>query len=126
MLPVHRDGVVDRRDHREAVGLQLHDPGAQHLVVVGDVEVAGALLHQPRDARAEGLRLGEPGRAHGEELLDVDPVAELAQLRHPERVGLAVEVEARHLGEHDALVEVGVGLAGEHLHLVARAGPARG
>src|SRR6478752_7376880 len=37
---------------------------------------------------------------------------------HPERVGLAVEVEARHLGEHDPLVEVGVGLAGEHLHLV--------
>ena len=72
-------------------------------------------------ARAEGLRLGEPGRAHGEELLDVDQVAELAQVRHPERVGLAVEVEARHLGQPDALVELGVGLAGEDLDLVAEA-----
>ena len=85
-----------------------------------DVEVVGAVLQQPRDARAEGLRLGEAGRAHGEELLDVDQVAELAQLRHPERVGLAVEVEAGHLGEADALVEVGVGLAGEHLDRRAR------
>ena len=96
---VDGDRVVDRRDHRAGRRLQLEDPGAEHLVVVDDVEVAGPLLHQPRDPRAEGLRLGEPGRAHREELLDVDQVAELAQLRHPERVGLAVEVEARHLGQ---------------------------
>ena len=73
---------------------------------------------QPDDARAEGLRLGEPGRAHGQELLDVDQVAELARPRHPERVGLAVEVQAGHLGQPDALVELGVRLAGEDLDLV--------
>ena len=38
--------------------------------------------------------------------------------RHPERVGLAVEVEARHLGQPDAVVELGVRLPGEHLDLV--------
>ena len=40
------------------------------------------------------------------------------QARHPERVGLAVEVQAGHLGQPDAGVELGVRLPGEHLDVV--------
>ena len=42
--------------------------------------------------------------------------------RGAERVGLAVEVEAGHLGQPDARVEHRVGLAGEHLDVVAERG----
>ena len=72
------------------------------------------------DAAAEGARLGEAGRPHRRDLLDVDEVAELGGAGRAERVGLAVEVQARHLGQPDALVELGVGLPGEHLDLVTR------
>ena len=53
------------------------------------------------------------------ELQHVDPVAELAELGRAEGVVVAVQVEARHLGEDDLLpVEVRVGLAGEDLDRV--------
>ena len=45
--------------------------------------------------------------------------AELAEPGDPEGIGLAVEVEAGHRGEADALVHIGPGLAGEHLDRVA-------
>ena len=104
----------------------VEDPVGQHLVVVHDVEVGRAPAQQPGHPGAERLGLREAGRAHGEELLDVDEVAELPEPGHAERVGLAVEVQARHLGQPDAVVEVGVGLTGEHLDVVAERAPARG
>ena len=84
-----------------------------------DVEVVDAIGQEPRDTGAERLRLGEPGRAHGEELLDVHQVTELSEPRDPKGVRLAVEVEARDPGEDHAVVEVGVRRAREHLDVVA-------
>ena len=49
----------------------------------------------------------------------VEAVRELARVGHPERVGVAVEVEARDRGEAHPLVELGPGLAGEDLDAVA-------
>ena len=115
---VEGDRVVHGGDQRQPQLLDVEHAVAEHLVVVDDVEVVDPRPQQPRDPGAERLGLGEPGRAHGEELLDVHQVAELPQPRHPERVGLAVEVQARHLRQPDARVELRVGLAGEHLDLV--------
>jgi hypothetical protein len=111
--------VVDRGDHREALLGDVEHPESEGLVVVDDVEVATAILHQPRDALRERLGFGEPGRPHGEDLLDVDQVAVLLGPRSAERVGLPVEVQGRDLRQRDALVELGVRLAGEHLDRVA-------
>ena len=69
---------------------------------------------------------GKPAVHMVSDLLDVDEVAELGGTRRPERVGLAVEVEAGHLGQPDAGVELGVGLSGEDLDLVAEPRPAHG
>ena len=56
---------------------------------------------------------------HRPELQEVEDVPELPRVRHPERVGIAIEVEARNRGERHPPVELGVRLAGEHLHVVA-------
>ena len=67
----------------------LHHPeqaGAEALVVVHDVEVGAAVLQQPPGAEGERVRLGEAGRAHDPELLDVDAGLELVRPRHPKRV----------------------------------------
>jgi hypothetical protein len=77
---------------------------------------ASSAPHPP----AEGSRLGEAGRAHHGELGGVDPGAELPGFGHPERVRLAVQVEAGHGHEADAVVEDRPRLAGEHGHLVAQ------
>ena len=58
-----------------------------------------ALAQQAGGAQREGERLGEAGGPHRGELEQVDPVAELAAARGAEGVGLAVEVEAGHLGQ---------------------------
>ena len=120
--PVEGDRVVQRRDQRQAHLLDVEHAVAEHLVVVDDVEVVDAGPQQPGHAGAERLRLREAGGAHRQELLDVHQVAELARLRDPERVRLAVEVQARHLGQLHARVEHGVGLAGEDLDLVPEVG----
>ena len=83
----------------------------QHLVVVHDVEVPGTLPEQSGNPLAEGLGLGKASRAHREELFDVDEVAELAELGDPEGIRLAIEIQTGNLGESDALIEIGVGLA---------------
>ncbi|GLP73101.1 hypothetical protein TUM20983_02110 [Mycobacterium antarcticum] len=45
----------------------------------------------------------------------------LAGPRDAERIGLAVEVEARHLGQaHPRVETLGIGLAGEDLDVVAK------
>jgi len=43
-------------------------------------------------------------------------------VRRPEGVRLPVEVEARDLGERDAVVQFGIRLAAEHLDPVAQLG----
>ena len=101
---------------------QAQQPAAEGLVVVDDVELGGPGEQVPGGAQAEGQRLGEPGGAHGRPLGDVDPVAELRGPGRAERVGLAVEVQARQPGERHAVVELGVGLAAEHLDPVPELG----
>ena len=76
----------------------------------------------PADPQAERVRLGEPGPAHEGELTQVDRVSELVGPRHPERVRRPVEVEARHLHQLAHVVELGIGLAGEHRDVVAEVG----
>ncbi len=97
----------------------VQQAGAEALVVVDDVELVAAVGQEPGDPHAEGLRLGEARRPGRQQLVQVDAVADLAGPRDPERVGLAVEVEAGHLGQPHPRVEAfGVGLTGEDLDVV--------
>ena len=60
--------------------LDVEHPVAERLVVVDDVEVVDAApAAAGRRAVLNVLRLGEAGGPHGQELLDVDAVAELAR-----------------------------------------------
>ena len=72
----------------------------------------------PRPA-GEGQRLGEgAGRERGD-LDEVRPVLELPEARHAHREVVVVDVEAGQLDERDPLVEHRVGLAAQHLDVVA-------
>ena len=114
------DRVVHRGDHRHAQLGDLQQAGAEALVVVHDVEVVEALGQQPGGAQAERLGLGEAGRPGRQQLAQVDAGLDLAGPRDAERVRLAVEIEAGHLGQaHPRVEPLGVGLAGEHLDVVA-------
>ena len=85
-----------------------------------DVELVAAFGQDPGHPQAERLRLGEARRPRGQQLEQVDAVADLAGPRHAERIGFAVEVEAGHLGEpHPGVETTRVGLAREHLDVVA-------
>ena len=66
----------------------------------------------------EGERLGEAGGAHDPELEQVVDVTDLARMGDPERVGIAVEVEARNRGEAHPGVHDRPRLAGEDLDAV--------
>ena len=105
---------------------QPQQPPAEGLVVVDDVELRGAGEQVPGRPQAEGQRLGEAGGAHRRPLGDVDPVAELRGPGRAERVGLAVEVQARQPGQRHTGVELGIGLAAEHLDPVAELGQLAG
>lgn len=117
---VDGDRVVDRGDQRCAEVPE--QPVAEGLVVVHHVEVAAPGEEMTAGPQAEGGGLGEAARPHGGDLGDIDPVAVLAAPRGAEGVGLAVEVEARQLGERDTLVEYGVGLGADHFDAVAEPG----
>ena len=113
--------MVHGGDHGQAAGGDAQQPGAQTLVVVDDVELVAALREQSGGAQAERARLGEARGPHGGELQHVDAVADLAGARHAERIGLAVEVKAGHLGQPDPGIEnLGVGLAGEDLDVMTQ------
>jgi hypothetical protein len=110
---------MDGGDQREALLGDVEHAVPERLVVVDDVEVAPTTLHQARDALRERLGLGKACRPHRQDFLDIDEVAELLRLRRTERVGLAVEVQGRHLGQGDTLVQLRVRLAREDLDGVA-------
>ena len=115
------DRVVHGRHHGHAGLGDGQQADAQTLVVVHDVEVAAPIGQQARGTQAEGARLGEARRPHRGQFEQVDAVPDLAGMRDAERVGLAIHVEAGHLGQHDPGVEFfGVGLAGEHLDVVSQ------
>ena len=90
-----------------------------------EVELVAAVAQRAVDPLAERVRLGEPGRAHDRDLLEVDERAQLVRPRRAERVLAAVEVEARHLLERDRVVDHRPRLAGEHRRPGARAWRAR-
>lgn len=122
-LPVHGDGVVDGGDQRSADVAE--EAVAEGLVVVDDVEVAAPGPQHPAGAQREGERLGEAAGPHRAHFQGVDPVPVLAAAGGAEGVGLAVEVEARQLGQGErgvALVEHGVGLGADDLDAVSEAG----
>ena len=84
------------------------------------IELGTAPLDQSCRAQAEGARFGEATGPHGGQFERIDPVADLADMRNPEGVGLPVEIKAGNLGKPDPRIEhLGIGLAGEHLDLVA-------
>ncbi len=113
------DGVVHGGDHRQAGRGDSEESGAEALVVVDDVEIAGTVGQQPRDAHGERARFGKARRPHGQQLQQIDRVADLAGPRHPEGIGLPVEIEAGHLGQpHPRIEQVGIRLPGEHLDVV--------
>ena len=93
-LAVDRDGVVQRRQQGPPVLDHAEHPVAEALVVVHDVELVATLRQELAGPQRVGQGLPEAGRAHDGELGPVLPGGELAPVRDPERIGLAVEVEA--------------------------------
>ncbi len=104
------------------VTLQPEQPVAERLVVVDDVELIAPAGEQPGGAQRERHRFRETAGPHRGDLEDVDRVPPLPQRRGPERVGLAIEVQARQLGERGTGVELGIGLAADHLDVVSQDG----
>ncbi|GAA3104549.1 hypothetical protein GCM10020254_57960 [Streptomyces goshikiensis] len=86
-----------------------------------DVEVTGAGGEVAPGAQREGERFGEAAGPHGGDLDGVDPVPVLVALRRTERVGAAVEVQARQLGQRGAGVQYRVGLRADDLDAVPEA-----
>jgi len=123
---VQGDRVVDRGHHRDPgaprVTPQRQHPVAERLVVVHHVEVEQPAAQHPGGAEAEGERLGEARGPHHRHLERVHRVPDLVAARGPERVRLAVQVQARHLGQPHPGVQLRVGLPGEHLDPVAEGG----
>ncbi len=112
--------MVHGRHHRHAQFGDLQQPGAEALVVVDHVEVVEAVGQCACGAQAERLRLGESRRPGRQQLEQVDARLDLVGPRNAERVRLAVEIQARHLGQADPRIEAaGVRLAREHLDVVA-------
>ncbi len=118
-LAVDRDRVVQRRQQGPPVLHHAEHAGAQALVVVHDIELVATPREELAGAQRVGQGLPEAGRAHDGEFGPVLPGGELAPVRDPEGIRLAVEVEAADRREPDALVEVGPGRAGEDLDGVA-------
>ena len=114
------DRVVHRRDDRKAAAPDAQDARAERLVVVQDVELAGAAAQLAGQPAAERAWLGKAARAHGAEFQHVGQIAEFAQPRGAERVVVAVEVQAGQPGQPDALIQHRVGLPGEDLDLMAQ------
>ena len=69
-----------------------------------DVEITPAPGEDASSPQRKGERLGESRGAHDPELQQVEEVPDLARMRDPEGVGIAVEVEARNRGEADPVV----------------------
>ena len=119
--------MMNGGDDRQPGRRDLEQAGAETLIVVHDVEIRGSIGQQPGRPQAEGARLRKPGRPHGGQLEQIEPVSNLAGPRHPERIGFAVQVEAGHLGEAHPWVEYfGVRLTGEDLDIVAQLDQTRG
>ena len=90
--------MVQRRQQGPAVLHHAEHPAAQTLVVVHDVELVTALGQQLAGPERVRQRLPEAGRTHDAELDPVLTRVELPGVGHPERIGVAVEVEARAPG----------------------------
>ena len=124
-LAVLGDRVVQRDDRGDLL-LDLQDAVAEALVVVNEVELAGAGLEFASGAGAECERLREHAGHEPRHLEEV-----LAGLQFPESGESTGEVvvegvEARELGQRDALVEDRVRLATEHLDGVTEVGEGLG
>ncbi len=106
--------------HRKTHRRNVKQPKPQALVVMDDVEVVAPVGEQSGGAQAERARLGESGRPHGGQLEKIDSVADFAGARNTEGIGFPVHVQARYFAKHYPRIEhVGIGLAGEHLDVVA-------
>ena len=109
------DGGHDRQVRRDS-----KQAGAEALVVVHHIELSTAFGEQSCRPQAEGAGFAETTGPHGAQLEQVDAVADLADVRNSERIGFAVQIEARNFGEPDTWIkDLGVGLTREHLDLVA-------
>ena len=120
-LAVDGDRVMQRRQQRPAVVDHSQHARAEALVVVDHVEVAVPM--RPA-ACAPAWRMPaarrSPARAHDAELHPILTAREFPRMRHAERIGVPVEVEAGHRGEAHPRVELGPGRPGEHLDRVAQ------
>ena len=120
--PVHADRVMDAGHQRHPGPGQREQAVGEHLVVMDQVEVREPGQQRPAEPEAERERLGERPGLHPEEFEDVDPVAVFRQLRRAERVRLPVQVQAGQRAQHRARLQLGIGLAGEDLHVVPERG----
>ena len=112
--------MVDAGDQRDPRPLDVEHPVTQDLIVMGDVEITRSLGKEFGHSGAKSAGLGKSSCAHGQELTYVGEVAEFAGLGDPERVWLAVQVKARHLGQGNPFIELGIGLTREDLDAVTQ------
>ena len=117
-LTVLGDRVVQRHDRRNLL-LDAEDPVAEALVVVNEVEVAGAAFERLEGTDAERERFAEDAGGELRRLHDVAERLDLPEPWEPTRMVVVEEVEARELVEWHPLVEHRVGLAAVHLDVMA-------
>ena len=117
---VDGDRVVDGGDDRQAHPFDGQQAEAEGLVVVHQVEVALAVLEVVPGPHGEGQRLGEGAEREGRHLEEVLPVLDLPHARHAHREVLVVDVEAGEGDKGYPLVQFGVGLTAQDLHVVAQ------
>jgi hypothetical protein len=87
-----------------------------------EVEISAAPGEQLACAQREGARLGKSRRAHDPELEKVCQGLEFLESRNPERIRLAVQIEAGHRNETHPVLQLRVWLSGVDRNLVAQLG----
>ena len=125
-LAVDGDRVVQRGEQRPPVLDHAEHARAEALVVVDEVEVAPARGQQPRARREYGQGSPKPAVHMTANSRASRRSVNSRGCGHPERVGVAVEVEAGHRGEAHAGVQRRARVAGEDLHRVAQRRPVPG
>lgn len=115
---VTRDGVVQCDDCWNQF-FERQDAVTKALVVVYEVELAGALREVAFDACTKcGWFTKGPGQEQPE-FIEVFAGLEFPDCREAEWVVVVNEVEARQLGELDALIQNGIGLTTKDFDAVA-------
>jgi hypothetical protein len=111
--------MVDGRDKGKPQVLDSKEPVSEALIVVYDIEVPDLFLQETMGAEPESVGFRKtPGR-HSRPLEEIDPRAQLVELRDSKHILRIVKVEARELMERNVFVQMRIGRSGHDIHTVS-------